>query len=102
MKKMLLIMAMAALVCWLPGQALASYTSTLDTVGNHDSTFDVLTNYGTVTVNWIDYNDAKVTVAPLASPDFDFKRTYSAFLNVNGTASVNDISLGWTSCVPTS
>ena len=93
MKKMLLIMAMAALVCWLPGQAMADYTSTLNTVGTHDSTFGVVSNYGTVTVNRLSatYAIVSFTMHEELTADFDFVNgsgNYAAFLNVAGTATV--------------
>ena len=101
MKKMLLLMAMAALFCWLSGQALATtcFNSTLNTTGTHDSTFDVLTNYGTVTVTSTDATHATVAFAmsETGTADFDFNtgwHNYSAFLNVNGTFSAS--ASGWT------
>ncbi len=112
MRKMVLIMAMAALVCWLPGQALATsvdFVSNLDTVGTHDSGFDVLSNYGTVTVHLNSATQAVITFAPIEKPiegDYDFVLSslhgYSAFVNVSGAFSVASVSPsggilgGWT------
>jgi hypothetical protein len=94
MKKIGLIIAMAALVCWVPGQALACTTffdSILDTVTSHQAGFDAdLGNYGNVHVGLNAAGTvAHVTITALKDPDFDFKiglnflNGYSAFLNVN-------------------
>ncbi|MFI5330468.1 MAG: PEP-CTERM sorting domain-containing protein [Desulfobaccales bacterium] len=105
MKKMVLIMAMAALVCWLPGQALATtstFTSYL-TYNSPSSSLPGLTagqNYGTVTVNLTDAHDATVTFAMNEGyhTDFDFADQgsspfkYSAFLNTASTVNVTGIS----------
>jgi hypothetical protein len=109
MRKMVLIMAMAALVCWLPGQALATpvdFVSNLDTVGTHDSGFDVLSNYGTVDVHLNSATQAVITFAPIeqtSENDYDFVLSflhgYAAFVNVSGAFSVASVSpggiLGW-------
>jgi hypothetical protein len=92
MKKMVLIMAMAALVCWLPGQAMAdTFTSTLGVLGTHDSGFNNVSNYGNVIVNRAANGlSATVTFTPLelATGDYDFVYDFlagqSVFLNVRG------------------
>jgi hypothetical protein len=110
MKKIALIMAMAALVCWAPGQALADFVpcttfdSILDTVTSHHADFDAsLGNYGNVHVGLNeDGTVAQVTITALKDPDFDFKiglnifKGYSAFLNVNaGIDSFNEDAKGF-------
>ncbi len=69
MRKILLIMAMGALVCWLPGQALATsytstYTSTLNTLGTNTDlpTLAPGTNYGTVFVGLTSDDEAQVII----------------------------------------
>jgi len=100
MKKMLLLLTVLSLLCWLPGQALATgaldtFVSTLDTRSTCDSGFPNLTNYGTVTVYRMSNTTANVVFDIVNSPDFDFKLLYSAaWLNVAGTATAT-YSTGW-------
>jgi len=95
-RKMLLLVALVALICWVPGQVWADtcFYSNLDTVASYDPGFNTsLTSYGTVHVVLNDEGTtAQVTITPLNSPDFDFvwglaaggpDGLYSAFLNVN-------------------
>ncbi|MGA8570955.1 MAG: hypothetical protein WBQ36_05015 [Desulfobaccales bacterium] len=97
MKKMALIMAMAALVCWLPGQAFAdSITYYLVTTG--DSTLPTESNYGTVTVNLVNSDQATVTFqlnAGLVFPEatYNFPNGYvptSLYLNATGNGTPAD------------
>jgi hypothetical protein len=102
MKKIFLLMAMAALICWASGQALAdsctSFDSILDTVTSHGDGFDdSLGNYGTVHVELNAAGTvASVTITARTVPDFDFKiginafNGYSAFLNVNADLNTFD------------
>jgi len=112
MRKMLLLVALGALICWVPGQVWAdtSFDTTLDTVASYESGFNTsLTNYGTVHVVLNDLGTiAQISITPLDSPDFDFvwgiaaggpDGFYSAFLNVNAdTGSFNEEASGaWAS-----
>jgi hypothetical protein len=86
MRKMLLIMAMAALVCWLPGQALAvtsSYVSSLGIQGSNNFT-PAESPFGTITVNLnSSQNIATVTIAGTENPvDLDI---------VNGATSASPV-----------
>ncbi len=103
MKKMVLIMAMAALVCWLPGQALADLTA-VDSTGSPTLPAG---DYGTVTVTLNAGNTvATVTITPTETPtDLDLAyggTTRDAFLSVANpssgsfTVAVNDSYTGST------
>jgi hypothetical protein len=118
MKKWIILLAIATMVCWVPGQVLAnsSFDSTLDTVKDHTEGFPTsLSSYGTVHVDLSsDGKTANVTVTPLEISDFDLKSTlawgqvsnnYSVYLNVNSTnfsESAQDINNNpnyWTSYI---
>ncbi len=79
MKKVLLLMAMAVLVCWLPGQALAatsSFTSTMNIQGSNNFTpTGDSGSYGTISVTLNSAQDiATVTITPTESPaDLDIR-----------------------------
>lgn len=103
MRKMLLIMAMAVVVCWLPGQALATTATTtscetiLNVLGTTTNEFPSSTEktYGTVLVtlsNLVgsDYTKATIVITPTGGTggtlDLDFGPGYQAALNL-GTLS---------------
>jgi hypothetical protein len=95
MKKVMLLLALVALVCWIPGQALATpvgttFTSNLNYKAIYpDQELPDSPSYGTVTVNLngpgtsaaVTFNLAEVPV----DVDFYSLASYSAFLNVVGT-----------------
>ena len=79
MKKWALLLTIAALVCWLPGQALAigyldKFESPLNSLGGNQTGFPVEANYGKVTVYWFSTTTANVVFDLVDSPDFDFSR----------------------------
>jgi hypothetical protein len=115
MKKMLLVMAMAALVCWLPGQAVAKapppprsdYRSyfTYQATGNLPAP-TTNNGYGTVTVS-LTGGQATITVEGAPDGPFDFvggngSAVPAVALNVTGlfTYLASDISPGWTFDTP--
>ncbi len=99
MKKLVLIMAMAALVCWLPGQALATgiigtYTSYLTVeVGPTTGFPSPMGTLAPVLVTLNNSTSATVTVTPSAvNPDLDVNDTATGkevMLNVNGAFSAS-------------
>ncbi len=117
MRKFLLIMAMAALVGWLPGQALATgtplstFTSSLTyatDINTSGGAWTTIANYGTVTVDLLTSTTATVDILTnVASPDVDFQNGASNFpadLKVNAssftaTAGINGSDTGETATV---
>ena len=105
MKKMALIMAMAALVCWLPGQALACLPTSTFTYNDVPAGSGLPTDadYGDLYVTVI--NSGKVTIEVNAdnSPDMDFTKSISSlFFNVTGTVtsvSTSGSDATWTAVV---
>ena len=101
MKKWTLLLILAVLVCWLPGQAQAdTFASTFNTRGTADATFPFLTNYGSVLVDRADNTHAKITVTPIGETptDLDFPLfSDGAFLNIAGSYNhlTSNITSGW-------
>ncbi len=97
MKKTLIIMAMAALVCWLPAQAMAVPIGTFTSYLTHeyDATSGFPASLGTdvpVVVTLNTSTSATVTINPSTSPDLDFPSggasSLDVELNVNGAFTV--------------
>jgi hypothetical protein len=91
MKKLALFLVLAALICWLPGQAMAS-TYDLTRLGTDTSSFPLLTDYGDIVVTLTNSTHADITVTTSTGYYFCDSNTYSMVLNVNGafSATVDD------------
>ncbi len=81
MKKALFVLALAALVCWLPGQAMAGSCSTFDSpfpylVPDDTNPLPAADNYCNLHIEF-DGTTATITVTPVndATYDFDFVGT---------------------------
>ncbi len=104
MRKTILIIAMAALVCWLPGQAMATTTfdSTFNVLGTHNFTPTAdAGNYGSVQVSLSSSGKvATITITPSESPvDLDIQNgsgVYGIALNVANPAG-ETFSTSWVS-----